>query len=126
MSYETIINQYLTSLEKNRFFAGTVLISKNDKVIFHKGYGKANIERKIKNNSNTVYKIGSITKTFTALAILQLAERGKVSLYEPNSMYFPNQTGSEFINIHHLLTHSSEISEYINSDGLDETTINRG
>lgn len=123
MSYETTINQYLTNLENNRFFAGTVLVSKKDRVIFHEGYGRANIEHNINNNSNTVYKIGSITKTFTALAILQLAELGKVSLYEPISMYFPNQSGSEIINIHHLLTHSSGISEYINGDGLDETKI---
>lgn len=115
MTFVNLINQYLTGLENNRLFAGTVLISKNDKVVFHEGYGKASIEHDIDNNTNTVFKIGSITKTFTAIAILQLAEQGQISLYEPISTHFPNQTGSEIITIHHLLTHSSGISEYINS-----------
>lgn len=115
MNVVTHINQYLTRLENNRLFAGIVFASKNGRIIFNKGYGKAIYEHDIDNDTNTVFKIGSITKSFTAIAILQLAEQGKISIHEPISPYFPYQTSSEIITIHHLLTHSSGIFEFINS-----------
>lgn len=108
------IEEYLTRLETHQRFAGTVLAAKDGKIIFHNGYGKANLEHDVGNDTSTIFRIGSITKPFTAIAILQLVEQGKISLHEPIFSYFPSQTGSEIITLHHLLTHSSGIYDYIN------------
>lgn len=61
-------------------FSGSVLVSENNNVLFSRAYGLANREREIPNNENTRFEIASITKLFTAVAILQLAEQGQLSL----------------------------------------------
>lgn len=97
-----------------RLFNGAILVAENGKVIFKKGYGFANFEWQIPNAPDVKYRIGSVTKQFTASIILQLMEEGKISLEGKLSDYlpdYPKATG-EKVPIHQLLNHTSGIPSY--------------
>lgn len=104
------IDTYLESSVKNGF-SGVVLVSKKGEIILSKGYGWADRKNKIPNSPSTVYNIGSVTKQFTASAILKLVEQKKIKISNKISSYF-NQTPKDKrdISIHQLLTHTSGIS----------------
>jgi CubicO group peptidase (beta-lactamase class C family) len=107
-----LMNEY----SRLKQFSGSVLVSEKGKVIYEKGFGYANMEWKIPNDGTTKFRLGSITKQFTAMLIMQLVERGKISLdgkisdYLP---YYPKETGGR-ITIHELLNHTSGIFNYTN------------
>ncbi len=95
-------------------FNGSVLVSEGGKVIFKKGYGMANMEWAIPNTPDTKFRLGSITKQFTAMLILQLVEENKIDLEGKLSDYLPyyrKDTGN-LVTVHHLLTHTSGIPSY--------------
>ena len=95
-------------------FNGSVLVANQGKVIFKKGFGIANMEWDIPNKPNTKHRLGSITKQFTAMLILQLAAENKLDLQAPITTYlpdYPKETGDK-ITIHQLLTHTSGIPNY--------------
>jgi CubicO group peptidase (beta-lactamase class C family) len=90
-------------------FAGTVLVAKNDKVLFSGAYGLADREKKIPNTLDTRFRIGSMNKMFTAVAALQLVEAGKIKLADQLGKYitdYPNQEIATKVTIHQLLTHT--------------------
>ena len=104
---------YLTAWAEQGRFSGAVLIAKGDKVLLRKGYGKANYELNIANTPETVFRIGSITKSFTALSILQLEEKGKLKVSDPVAKYVPELPAAwSEITIHQLLCHKSGIPEF--------------
>lgn len=89
---------------------GAVLIKKGDNVIFSKGYGLADLELGTKIDENTLFNIGSISKTFVSNAILMLQDEGKLSVEDNMAKYFPdfkNKAVAEKVKIKHLLTHTS-------------------
>ena len=89
-------------------FSGAVLVSSGDKVVLRNGYGWADQTRRIPITPETVFDIGSITKVFTAVAIMQLEERGKLSTSDRITKYFSNvPADKQAITLHHLLTHTS-------------------
>ena len=97
-------------------FNGTVLVAENGKIIYEKGFGLANMEWNIPNKPDTKFRLGSITKQFTSMLILQLVEEGKLSLEGKLSdclPYYRQDTGKK-VTIHHLLTHTSGIPSYTN------------
>lgn len=97
-------------------FNGAVLVAENGKVIYKKGFGLANMEWNIPNEPDTKFRLGSITKQFTAALILQLVEQGKIKLDGKLSEYLPDyrkDTGDK-VTVHHLLTHTSGIPSYTN------------
>ncbi|MDE5421524.1 beta-lactamase family protein [Ancylomarina sp. DW003] len=106
-------NQKLDSLfsnyEKENEAMGAVSILKNGNEFFTKAIGYASIELNKKNNSETKFRIGSISKTFTATIILQLADEGKLSLNDFLNQYFPEIPNSEKITISDMLYHRSGI-----------------
>ncbi|WP_456313642.1 serine hydrolase [Pseudomonas shirazensis] len=107
---EQLLNQY----NQYGLFNGSALVSENGKVILQKGYGSANMEWNIPNQPDTKFRLGSISKQFTALLIVKLAEEGKIKLDVPITTYlpdYPKETGDK-ITIHHLLTHTSGIPNY--------------
>ena len=104
-----LANEMDTYLKENQF-QGSVLIAKEGEILFSKGYGYANEEFKIENSVETVFRIGSITKQLTAVAILQLQEKGMLSVQDPIAKYLPGYPQGDKITIHHLLSHSSGIS----------------
>lgn len=88
-------------------FSGSVLVSSGDKVLLRDGYGWADEKRRVPIVAETVFDIGSITKVFTAVAVMQLAEKGKLSTADPITKYFPNvPKDKSAITLHHLLTHT--------------------
>ena len=89
-------------------FSGAVLVASGDKVLLRNGYGWADEKRRIAIVPETVFDIGSITKVFTAIAVMQLEERGKLSTSDPITKYFSNVPPDKTaITIHHLLTHTA-------------------
>jgi CubicO group peptidase (beta-lactamase class C family) len=110
------LNELLTRYEMYGF-SGTVLAAKDGKIILNRGYGLANRERNLSNGVETVFAIGSLTKQFTAAAILQLEAQGKLNTRDAASKYlgeFPQDKAG--ITLHHLLTHTSGLI----SDGAKE------
>lgn len=104
------IDQYLT----NEKFQGTVLIAKEGEILFEKGYGLAATD--LPNSPSTLYQIASLSKTFTAVAVMQLVEKELLNLDNPISQYFPDFPNGESITISHLLSHSSGIPDYLKAN----------
>jgi CubicO group peptidase (beta-lactamase class C family) len=98
-----------------------VLVAQNGKILFQKGYGYANLEHRVPITPETKFRIGSITKQFTAAAILKLQEQGKLSVKDTLSKYIPDFPRGEEVTIHHLLTHTSGIHSYTNKPDFMET-----
>jgi len=98
-------------MSKYRIPGFSIAIMRDDKILYAEGFGARNVELNLPATPNTLYGIGSCTKSFVALAVLQLVERGKLSLDDPASKYIPLKIGlpGKPITIHHLLTHSSGI-----------------
>ncbi len=92
-------------------FNGSVLVAEKGKVLYKKGFGLANMEWNMPNQTDTKHRLGSITKQFTSMLIMQLVEQGKLKLDVPISTWLPDypKKSGEVITIHHLLTHSSGI-----------------
>lgn len=91
----------------------SVLVAKKGQVIYKKAFGTANLELSVPMQVDNVFRIGSITKQFTAIAILQLMEQGKLSLQDPITKYIPDYpTQGATITLEHLLTHTSGIRDY--------------
>jgi CubicO group peptidase (beta-lactamase class C family) len=89
------------------------LVAKNGQVIYRKAFGMANLELDVPMTPDMVFRIGSITKQFTAVAILQLLEQGKLSLDDEITRFIPDYpTQGHKITIHHLLNHTSGIKSY--------------
>jgi CubicO group peptidase (beta-lactamase class C family) len=94
-------------------FHGTVLLAREGQPLVAKGYGFANLEWQIPNTPQTKFRIGSITKQFTAMLIMQLREQGKVKLEASVCAYVtPCPAAWTPVTIHHLLTHTSGIPTY--------------
>ncbi|WP_431243179.1 serine hydrolase [Flavobacterium sp. P21] len=111
------IEQLLKKYNEYGQFNGSALVAENGKIIFKKGFGSANFEWNVPNQPDTKFRLGSITKQFTALLIVKLAEEGKIKLDVPITTYlpdYPKENGNK-ITIHHLLTHTSGIPNYTNA-----------
>ena len=95
-------------------FNGSILVSFEDEILLNSGYGYANMEWEQNNAANTKHRLGSVTKQFTAMLILQLAEKGDLDLHQPISTYLPDypKKVGQVITAHHLLTHSAGIPNY--------------
>lgn len=128
ISYDTCkqIDSYLSKLSLEKNFSGGLLIVKNGKNIFCKGYGWANKENKIRFTPSTLASIGSITKAFTAAAIMKLVEQKKLLLSDALGKFFPNIPSDKAnITIHQLLTHSSGFHEFLKEDAGDYEKIGK-
>ncbi len=108
----TRFDRQVQAYVRNGDFNGSVLVAKDDHVLFQKSYGMANYEWNIPNSENTKYHIASITKTFTAAAILKLEHEGKLKLSDPLSNYVPAFLNGERITIEQLLTHTSGLPDF--------------
>lgn len=94
-------------------FSGTVLVAKGDRVLLDKGYGSANLEWNIPNAPGTKFRLGSVTKQFTAASVLLLEDRGKLKVSEPVSKYLSDLPAAwNKITIAQLLNHTSGIANF--------------
>ncbi len=113
---KTKLDQYFTALETNNKFMGSVAVSKNGVMIYSKSVGFSDLENKVKADGNTIYRIGSISKTFTAVLVLKAAEEKKLDLNQTIDPYFPAIKGAEKITIKHLLHHRSGLHNFTNDN----------
>jgi CubicO group peptidase (beta-lactamase class C family) len=106
---DQIVQSYVTT----NSFMGSALVARDGKVFFSKGYGSANLEWNVPNAPDTKFRLGSVTKQFTAASILLLEERGKLSVSDPVKKYLPDAPAAwDKITIFHLLTHTSGIPNF--------------
>jgi D-alanyl-D-alanine carboxypeptidase len=89
-----------------------VAVVKNGKPVLIKGYGSANLEEHVPVSNDSVFRVGSVTKQFTAVSLLLLAEQGKVSLQDKLSKYYPNFPRADDITLDEMLHHTSGIYNY--------------
>lgn len=117
---EKRLDQLFQTFFNNEGVGCATLISQNGKIIYQKGFGNIDIELGIQAKPDNVFRIGSITKQFTAIVILQLYEQGKLDLKDEIQKYFPDFPNHEkAITIENLLTHTSGIKNITEIEGLD-------
>ncbi|WP_309428083.1 serine hydrolase domain-containing protein [Chryseobacterium sp.] len=97
---------------------GVFMVAKNGKTIYRKAFGKANLELNTDMTPDQVFQIGSMTKQFTAIAILMLEQQGKLNVNDPVSKYIRDYPSGDQITIHHLLTHTSGIKDFTKMKSL--------
>jgi len=109
------LDEVVQSYVRSEKFMGTVLVARGADVVLSKGYGSANLEWNIPNAPSTKFRLGSITKQFTAASILLLEERGKLKLDDQIKTYLPDAPAAwDRVTIFNLLTHSSGIPNFTN------------
>lgn len=107
------IEEYMQAAMKADRFTGAILVARAGKILVSKGYGMADIEDDVPNAPHTKFRLGSVTKQFTAAAILLLQERGKLSVQDSACKYLDDCPAAwQPITIHHLLTHTSGIPNF--------------
>ncbi len=112
-SLEMKIDSTIQTIINDKNGPGAVfMVTKNGKTIYNKAFGKANLELEVNLNTEHVFQIGSMTKQFTAIAILILEEQGKLNVKDSISKYIPDYPLGNKIAIHHLLTHTSGIKDF--------------
>lgn len=106
-----------TTLADGLISGFSIAVQRGDDLLLARGYGYADVENQIAADPKTIYRIGSITKQFTAAAIMQLVERGLVKLDDPITSYLPDYpTQGRRITVRHLLTHTSGVRSYPSDD----------
>jgi len=110
-SLATRIDQYIQ--DKHPDFSGTILVAQKGAILISRGYGLADRENEIPNTAQTKFEIGSISKSFSAMAIMILEERGLLNVEDPICQYLSDCPDAwEPVTIHHLLNHTSGIRDY--------------
>ena len=127
------LDAFIGKLNEAGFFSGTVLIAHKNKILFEKSYGLADREQEIPFSTDSLFNLASLNKIFTATAVLQLVEEGKISITERLSDILPDRFPSDTfgaIQIQHLLSHTSGISgneeRIIFTPGTDFSYSNTG
>ena len=100
-----------------------VLAVRDGKIIHRAAYGLASVELDVPNRPETVFRIASLSKQFTALAVLQLCDQGKLSLDDRLSRFYPDFPDAEKITIYHLLTHTAGIPDFITFEEARKTPL---
>ncbi|WEK70416.1 MAG: serine hydrolase [Candidatus Chryseobacterium colombiense] len=123
MNLSEKLSGYMQAQTDINGFSGTVLILKKDSLLLQKAYGYANYEWGIKTTVNTKFSLASVSKQFTAVAILQLADRGLLSLNDKMEKYFPGLPKGNQITIHMVLCHMSGLSMDFDELYLNQTSL---
>lgn len=107
------MDEYVKAKAERSHFSGAVLVARGGQVILSRGYGMASVEHEVPNTPQTKFRIGSLTKQFTAMSVMMLQERGRLSVEDSICKYLP-QCPEKFqpITIRHLLTHTSGIPNF--------------
>lgn len=117
------IHELLKASHDYGHFNGSVLVAKAGEILYKHGFGQANKEWDIPNQTDTKHRLASVTKQFTAMLVLQLVAENKLKLDAPITEYLPDypKTTGDQITIHHLLTHTSGIPNYTSFPNYWET-----
>jgi CubicO group peptidase (beta-lactamase class C family) len=120
------IDNTLTRLSQQKQFSGSVLVARGSNILIRQGYGYADRAQALPNTSLTRFRIGSLTKSFTAAAVLALQAQGKLTTQDLICVYLsPCPSAWQAITIHELLTHTSGIADYANSDAFGQIQDHR-
>lgn len=111
-NYAASIEEYMQGQAKVNQFNGNVLVAKKGEIVYQKAFGYANYNTKEQLNLHSVFNLASVTKQFTAMGILLLQEKGKLSLSDSLRKFLPELPYSN-ITLHHLLTHTSGLPDYM-------------
>lgn len=111
-SKEEQLHKLMEAYASTNKLNGTVLIAQNNKILLSQGYGFRNVTDSLRNEVNTIFQVGSVTKQLTATVILKLQEMKKISIQDKLSKYFTDFPNGENITIENLLTHTSGIYNY--------------
>ncbi|MEO7984225.1 MAG: serine hydrolase [Bacteroidota bacterium] len=122
-NYPALLDQYMQAQTTIKGFSGVVLVMQQNKPLLRKGYGLADQEWNIPNTAETKFRIGSVTKQFTAACILQLAEAGKLSLDDKLSKFYPDFPKGDSVTIHMLLNHTSGIASYTSQPEFENVAM---
>jgi CubicO group peptidase (beta-lactamase class C family) len=115
---EQVVQSYVSSKQ----FMGSVLVARGETVLLDKGYGFANLEWDIPNSPTTKFRLGSVTKQFTAASIFLLEERGKLKVDDPVKKYMPDAPSAwDKVTIYNLLTHTSGIPSFTGFPDYEST-----
>ncbi|HTS31405.1 MAG TPA: serine hydrolase [Bryobacteraceae bacterium] len=107
------MDQIIQSYVADHRFMGAALVARGDQVVFNQAYGSANLEWNVPNTPATKFRLGSVTKQFTAASILLLEERGKLNVNDPLKKYMPDAPAAwDKVTIFHLLTHTSGVPSF--------------
>jgi CubicO group peptidase (beta-lactamase class C family) len=115
------IGELLSSYHELELFNGAALVASNGEIIFRSGFGLANMEWDIPNETDTKFRLGSLTKQFTSMLVMQLVAEGALSLDSKVVdvlPYYRQDTGSQ-ITVHHLLSHTSGLPGYTRPPGVE-------
>jgi CubicO group peptidase (beta-lactamase class C family) len=115
-------DQQLARLAAQDQFSGTVLLAHQDQPVLARAYGMADKDKGIPNRLDTIFAMASVTKLFTAVAVMQLLEQGKVGLYQTLGTYldgFPAQIVGT-VTVHQLLTHTSGLGDFLGSPAYQQ------
>jgi CubicO group peptidase (beta-lactamase class C family) len=116
------IDRILNFLTERESFTGAVLVARNGEILLSKGYGLADRDKNLPNTPQMKYRLGSITKQFTAMAILMLQAQNKLRVQDPVCRYIPECPATwQDITIHHLLTHTSGIPDFTDFPDYETT-----
>ncbi len=117
------IDQLMQEVAKTGEFSGSVILAQNGKILLSKGYGYANEEYKIPNDAKTVFRIASLSKQFTAAAVLKLEESGSLKVSDPISKFIPDFPRGSEITIEMLLNHTSGLVDDVSGTGMKMDTL---
>ncbi|SIO31885.1 CubicO group peptidase, beta-lactamase class C family [Singulisphaera sp. GP187] len=107
------VDEFMESRVQRDRFSGSILVARDGKVLVRRGYGMANLEHDVPNMPETKFRLGSITKQFTAMAVMILQEQGKIDVHEKIKKYLPDAPPAwDEITVHHLLTHTAGIPSF--------------
>ncbi|MEH7225299.1 serine hydrolase domain-containing protein [Bacillus sp. JJ1566] len=109
------LQNYMKSLADQGYFNGAVLVAEKGNILLSEGYGYASFQYKVPATSKTKFRIGSLSKAFTAAAILKLVEEGKLGLKDTVDTFLPDFKFGNLITVHHLLSHTSGIADFTSS-----------
>jgi CubicO group peptidase (beta-lactamase class C family) len=118
-SIEAEVDAYVKPYLEMGGFSGSILIAKGGKILLKKGYGMANYELGVPNTPDTKFHIASVSKPFTAAAVMLLQERGLLSVSDPLTKFISDYPKGDKITVHHLLTHTSGIPNVNNYPDYD-------
>ncbi len=114
------MDRLFSLIEENDKAMGSISIFQNGTEVYQRSIGYADVENGIPATSNTIYRLGSISKTFTASIIMQLVDEKKITLNTKLAAYFPEIPNGKKITIEHLLRHRSGLFDYLNTEGFNE------
>lgn len=113
---DTKLDNYLDELNENQEIMGSVAIMEKDKIVYARAFGMADIENNILATTETKYRVGSVTKTFTAVLILMAIEEEKLSLEQTLNEFYPSVVNADKITISDLLYHRTGIPDITNDE----------